>query len=266
VLAVSVYSFLWLLTGHRRELPAPPNDTAANATVITLPFADAATGTGATTDNNEKQLAAAWVATCGRDPGTIYGVWYKYTAPSGESGIQASFSDGLMIASGTPGNLTPLNCTGGYFIPTPTVPGQTYYFVRNSPVGITVDSIPLPPTGSFTITSTGTVDKAGNALITVKYSCMRADRVSVNGQMQQYVGRFQITGRFATSPSFVPVCDGAEHSTPPLVAAGTTRKFARGQATATASGNICFVTHTRGYVQCTGEVHITQSVDLSEGT
>lgn len=193
-----------------------PNDTAANATVVTtLPTTITQDTTEATTD----ALDAALNAGCGA-PFTNASVWFSYTDPDG-GGVLADMSasdyaGGFIVTEGDPadGNLVACGPTTVGFA---TAPGTTYYVVAFSDTAVnggqlvvTFDEAPPAPEVSVTVDPKGTAYKDGSALLSGTYSCTNAigDFSAVEGTMTQTVGRLKITGFFFVAPL---ECDGATH-------------------------------------------------------
>src|SRR5918996_5871828 len=129
-------SFSYLVTGlaagmlmfvqTSTAVAAPPsNDTFGGATVVSLGFSEQLDTTEATTDADDAQLNA----TCGA-PATDASVWYAFTTAA-DTGVvvdvsQSSYSAGVLVGLGTPGNLETIICgadTVGFFVN----PGYTDY-------------------------------------------------------------------------------------------------------------------------------------------
>src|SRR6476661_3722840 len=169
---------------------APPsNDDIAGAVVITqpLPFAFTESTVEATTSPEE----AAFNSFCGA-PLFEHAVWFTATAPAdGNIAVDVSASDysaGILVLTGTPGNLTPINCGPGR-IGGPVTAGQTYYLlvfgdglttatsgnlrltVANSfPLDVRLESLVAPLT--FGLEMVGATCDSGT---------LQADNVLVNG-------------------------------------------------------------------------------------
>src|SRR5215207_3139128 len=88
-------------------LAAPPsNDTYAGRTVVgSVPFTQTLDTTDATTDADDAELNAQ----CGA-PVTDASVWYQFTAEADGAMVvdvsESSFSAGVIVATGSPGNWT----------------------------------------------------------------------------------------------------------------------------------------------------------------
>ena len=109
---------------------APPaNDDIGGAVVITdpLPFTFSESTVEATTSPEE----AAFNSFCGA-PVLEQGVWFTATPPQdGNIAVDVTASDysvGILVLTGTPGALTPINCAPGR-IGGPVTAGETYYLL-----------------------------------------------------------------------------------------------------------------------------------------
>ncbi|HEX3284748.1 MAG TPA: hypothetical protein VHT50_08835 [Mycobacterium sp.] len=194
----------------------PPNDTASGATRITsLPFTDQVYVGLATTDAVDDQVAQA----CGLGP-TPNSVWYVYTAAAGDgrvvfdtSKISPSFSSSsLIVATGSPGSLSPVSCGSGTAV-VDTTPGTTYYaLIFGSGDYSQLDVYPAPPpaAGSARFSEQATVDRFGVADLTGSYECTDATLFTVFGSITQQRRRLTLRGDFS-APEF-PVCDGRRHA------------------------------------------------------
>ena len=213
--AVAAGLLLPMMATAASAAPAP-NDTAANATVITsLPTTVSQDTTEATTD----ALDAALNANCGA-PFTNASVWFSYTDTDG-GGVLAdmsasSYAGGFMVTEGDPalGNLVACGPTTVALV---TSPGQTYYVVAFSDtttnggqLEVTFDVAPPAPEATVTVDPKGTAYKDGSAKLTGTYSCANADDFfsDVDGTLTQRVGRMKIVGFFFVTPLD---CDGAVH-------------------------------------------------------
>ena len=129
-LATATASAIVLAAGPASAAP-PINDTISTATTITtVPFTDTVDTTEATTDEED----AAVNSGCGA-PVTNGSVWYSLTAGDAPAYIvdvtQSSYQAGVIVATGTPGDLTLVNCGPGS-IGFQSVPGETYYLMAFS--------------------------------------------------------------------------------------------------------------------------------------
>ncbi len=218
----------------------PANDNIANAVVITepLPFNYTESTVDATTSADETALNSF----CGA-PTLEHGVWFTAT-PTADGFLaadvtQSDYSAGIVVLSGTPGNLTPLNCASG-IVAGPVQAGVTYYLLifgdglttqTSGNLVLQVRQAAPPPTTTVTVNKTGSVDKSGNAHISGTATCTSVDGsgklLDVSGSLRQTVGRFFIDGFFDT---FLGVpCDGTVNQWQAVVT-GTNGKFAGGKA------------------------------------
>jgi hypothetical protein len=107
----------------------PPNDDIAGAVVITepLPFTFTESTVEATTTPEEE----AFNSFCGA-PVFEHAVWFTATSTlDRDIAVDVSASDysaGILVLTGTPGDLTPINCGPGR-IGGPVTAGQTYYLL-----------------------------------------------------------------------------------------------------------------------------------------
>ncbi len=186
----------------------PSNDTIDGATEITaVPFDQVIDTTEATTDAED----AAINAPCGA-PATNGSVWYKLTAAADGYLVDVSQSDfgaGVIVATGTPGNLSIVTC-GPSTIGFAATQGETYYLmafsdtpeVPGGQLSIAVTVAAPPPEVSMTVDDNGKVNKDGVATISGTYTCKgEADLVEVFGTLQQEQknsvqvrGNFDLTG------------------------------------------------------------------------
>jgi len=182
---------------------APANDTVDGATVISaLPFTDTADTTEATTDATDAALNAG----CGA-PATEASVWYAFTPATDGAVIvdvsQSSYSAGVLLATGSPGNLQLVNC-GPLAVIQQTFAGQTLYIMaiddtpgagNGGTLKISVTEAPPPPQLALTVDPIGHFDaRTGAATLTGTVSCSGGDFVDIQSQLSQNVGRFTIRG------------------------------------------------------------------------
>ena len=124
----------------------PPNDDIGGAVVVTepLPFTFTESTVEATTSPEE----AAFNSFCGA-PAFDHAVWFTATPTlDGNIGVDVSASDytaGILVLTGTPGDLTPINCGPGR-IAGPVTAGQTYYLL------IFGDGLSTPTSGNLVMT------------------------------------------------------------------------------------------------------------------
>jgi hypothetical protein len=184
---------------------APPlNDTIDTAKAITaVPYADTVDTTEATTDAED----AAINASCGA-PVTNGSVWYTLQASLPLYLVDVSQSDfeaGVIVATGTPGNLSIVTC-GPLSVAFEAVPGETYYVMAFSDtpgvvggqLSIAVSEGEPAPKIAMTVDDVGKVNRSsGYATISGTYTCAgTADFVAVQGRLQQQQGDIQVGGFF----------------------------------------------------------------------
>jgi hypothetical protein len=213
---------------------APPsNDTIAGATPITaFPFSETVDTTEATTDDED----AAVNASCGA-PATNGSVWYSVEGSAPAYVVDVAGSDflaGVIVATGTPGNLAVVTC-GPDSVGFEATAGEKYYVMAFSddPAVVggqlaisVVESEPAPKV-SMTVDDIGKVDrKTGTATISGTYTCIgQADQVIFQGKLQQQQDDTQISGLFEQLDL---TCGGtADWSVEVVPDSG---KFKRGQA------------------------------------
>jgi len=201
---VAVTTSMVVLAAPAASAAPPSHDTSATARAITAPFSETVDTTEATTDEED----AAINATCGA-PATNGSVWYSIEAAAPAYLVDVAQSDflaGVIVATGTPGNLTLVAC-GPDSIGFETTPGETYYLMAFSDdpavVGgqltISVTEAEPAPKVSLTVDDVGQVDKkTGVATISGTYSCIgTADFTVVQGRLQQEQGDgTQVAGNF----------------------------------------------------------------------
>lgn len=184
---------------------APPsNDTIAGATAITaFPFSETVDTTEATTDAED----AAINTNCGA-PATNGSVWYSLEASAPAYVVDVAGSDflaGVIVATGTPGNLSLVTC-GPDSIGFEATSGETYYVMAFSDdpavvggqLAISVIESEPAPKVSMTVDNVGKVNRqTGTATISGTYTCIgTADLVVLQGKLQQEQGDAQISGLF----------------------------------------------------------------------
>ena len=214
IATVAVVTAAWLLhSGQVASAVVPTNDTVAGATPISaLLFTDTLDTTQATTDAGD----AALNANCGA-PATEASVWYTYTAPADGTIVvdvsQSNYSAGVIIATGTPGSLSLLDCGPGV-VPESVTAGETLYIMafddtagsgNGGTLQISVDNAPPPPDLSVTVDPVGRFNThTGVATISGSVTCTGGDFVDLETDLRQKVGRVSITGSGFTE---LP-CDG----------------------------------------------------------
>jgi hypothetical protein len=240
---------------------APPaNDTFAGAvTISTLPFSQTLSTTEATTDATDTQANA----NCGA-PATEASVWYSFTPSSDVTvGVDVSASDysaGVIVVTGTPGNLTLVNCGPG-FVGFSATSGTTYHILafddtpgsgNGGTLNIDVSEVQAPE-AHVTVDPSGTFNThTGTATVSGTFTCTNApDFAFIDVTVTQHVGRFTITGA-----NEVPAdpCDGQSHSWSADVA-GSTGRFGGGKATVDAFLVAC------GPIDCASD-EATQTIHL----
>jgi Neocarzinostatin family/Sushi repeat (SCR repeat) len=219
VIALLVAPLLLTLQAQTAAAAPPSNDTFAGATPATIGFTEELDTTEATTDADDAQLNA----TCGA-PATDASVWYAFTTAA-DTGVvvdvsQSSYSAGVLVGVGTPGNLTTVTCGPGtvtFFV----AAGTTYYVLaiddqfdgggNGGTLRISFNPGPPPPTLDITVDQFGGVDaRTGVATITGTYTCTSADSISVFVGATQDFGRFTVSGSGAFFDGLT--CDGTTRS------------------------------------------------------
>ena len=227
---------LLLATAAPASASAPSNDDISNATVITsLPFND-------TVDMSQATFAPTDVSFCF---GNTASVWYQFTpATSGQIAFDPGPSNSdiaIDVFTGSPGALTPVGCgsgcncddtPGGGFILNATA-GTTYWIMASTIFTFGTPTLGLwvyqavPPQATLSVTG-GSVDKAGNAIVTGIFDCIGTvpGGAPLVGNVTQPVGRLRsVTAAFATTTT----CARAQPWT--ALAQPGTGKFAGGAAT-----------------------------------
>ncbi len=230
---VAVTASMVVLGAAPASAAPPSHDTIAGATPITaVPFGDTVDTTEATTDDED----AAVNAGCGA-PATNGSVWYSLEASASAYVVDVSasgFAAGVIVATGTPGDLTLVDC-GPQSIGFEATAGEAYYLMAFSddpavPGGQLVIQVaetdPVPKV-SMTVDEVGRVNRTtGAATISGTYTCIgTADLTLVQGRLQQEQGDVDVVGDFEQSDL---VCGGtfdwSAEITPP------TGRFKRGLA------------------------------------
>jgi hypothetical protein len=184
---------------------APSHDIIAGAKVISgVPFSETVDTTEATTDAED----AAINANCGA-PATNGSVWYSLTAGDVPAYLvdvsQSDFSAGVIVATGTPGNLSLVTC-GPRSVGFEVTPGTTYYVMAFSDMpevvggqlNISVTEATPPPKVSMVVDEVGLVNrKTGVATVSGTYTCDgQADFTLLQGTLSQKQGDIHVTGNF----------------------------------------------------------------------
>ena len=197
---------------------APANDTFPNATSASIGFSEVLNTTEATTDADDAQLNAS----CGA-PATDASVWY--VLQGGDQGVivdvsQSNYSAGVLVGTGTQGNLTTVACGPGtvaFF----AAAGTTYYILaiddqndgsgNGGSLSISFTEVPPPPVIDFTVNKFGQFNsKTGAATISGTYTCTGGDFIDMFVDARQRVGRGYVLG----SGEFFEfgTCDGTAHN------------------------------------------------------
>lgn len=193
---------------------APPsNDIIAGATVISaVPFSETVGTTEATTDAED----AAINTNCGA-PATNGSIWYQLTASAPAYLIdvsQSNFTAGVIVAQGTPGDLSLVTC-GPDSVAFETTPGTTYFIMAFSDnpdvvggqLAISVTEAVPPPKVSMVVNEVGRVNtKTGVATLSGTYTCEgEAEFTVLQGRLSQRQGDIHVVGNFVTEN---PQCGG----------------------------------------------------------
>ena len=205
VLGLVAASTSMVLAGALPAAAAPPShDTIAGAKVISgVPFNEIVDTTEATTDAED----AAINANCGA-PVTNGSVWYSLTASAPAYLVdvsQSDFSAGVIVATGTPGNLSLVTC-GPRSIGFEAEAGTTYYLlafsdtegVTGGQLNISVTEAAPPPKVSMVVNEVGTINrKTGVATLSGTYTCDgEAEFTLLQGTLSQKQGDIHVTGNF----------------------------------------------------------------------
>lgn len=192
-------------TGGPAFAAPPSNDTYNGRTVVgTIPFSETLDTTEATTDADDAELNGQ----CGA-PATDASVWYELTAVADGALVvdvsQSTYSAGALVATGSPGNWTLVNCAPGV-VGFSTVAGETYAILaiddqldgggNGGTLNITIDEIPPPPTIDVTVNPVGTFNsRTGSATVSGTVTCIGdAEFAGLDTELRQNVGRFTIVG------------------------------------------------------------------------
>lgn len=227
---------------------APTNDTYAGRTVVSgLPFSDQVDTTGATTDADDDAIAAQ----CLGVPAYDATVWYAIT-PASDTGVVvdvsgSSYSAGVFVATGSPGNWALVACGPGATGWSATA-GTAYFAIafddqtdgsgNGGVLNITIDASPPPPTIDLTVDTLATFNATtGSATVTGTVICSGETQYSfLEVQLSQTVGRFIIKGYGSTEVT----CDGAKRPWSVIVT-GDNGTFARGEALSATFATACGV-------------------------
>jgi hypothetical protein len=182
----------------------PANDDFANAVAIsTLPFTD-------NLNTSEATAVGDPANDCLVDGHTV---WYQFT-PSADMRLNANtfgsdYDTGIAVYTGTPPNLTQITCNDdaitGQFVQSnvnfDAAAGTTYYFMVGSCCGSDggnlVFNVNVSLNLGLTIDPSGSVDsKTGVATISGTVTCAEPATGTLDGRVQQRIGRALITGFF----------------------------------------------------------------------
>lgn len=215
---------------------APNNDTAANAKLVSFGFSETLDTSQATTDAADAQLNED----CGA-PATDASVWYAFDGDGHDVKVDvggSNYSAGVLIATGTPGNLTTLDCGPSYAVFTAEV-GTRYYVMAFDDQGdetgtggllkiefkqafIPELEISLNRYGSFE-------SRSGAATVSGSITCSDGAEFSIFVDASQKVGRGSVTG----FGGYDGTCDGTIQHWSIVIQPGS-GKFAGGKLEATA--------------------------------
>lgn len=210
---------------------APNNDAVANAKVVTIGFSETLDTTQATTDAADAQLNQD----CGA-PATDASVWYAFDGDGNNVKADAStssYSAGVLIAVGTPGNLTTLDCGPSYAVFTAEV-GTRYYvmaFDDQTDGSGTGGSLKIQfkqafvPDIELSLNRYGSFDsRTGAATVSGSITCSAGADFSIFVDASQKVGRGSVTGFGSVDGT----CDGTlQHWS--IVVEANSGKFAGGK-------------------------------------
>jgi hypothetical protein len=223
-------------TGGIALAAAPTNDTYAGRTVVgAVPFTQTLDTSEATTDADD----AALNTDCGA-PATDASVWYEVTADSDGALVadvsESSYSAGAIVATGTPGNFTLVNCAPEA-VGWSTTAGETYTILvfddqfdgggNGGTLQLTIDVAPPTPTIDVTVNPTATFNsKTGAVTVSGTVTCTgEPEAAFVEVELSQRVGRFTIRGFNGTDVA----CDGTTRPWT-LEVVGDNGKFSGGKA------------------------------------
>jgi len=184
------------------------------------------------------------IQNCGA-PATDASVWYSYTPSSDETIIvdvsNSTYSAGVIVASGAPGNLSLVSC-GPRTIAANLTAGTPYFILafndqfdgggNGGTLNLSVTLGPPAPKVDVIVDRVGLVNKRGSVSLRGVYICSDADFVSINGELTQGESNggfsFSISGR----------CDGKLHSWAAGVV-GPNAKFTVGRSASMTFGFAC---------------------------
>jgi Rieske Fe-S protein len=202
----AVTASMVVVTALPASAAPPSHDTIDGAKVISeVPFSEIVDTTEATTDAED----AAINTNCGA-PATNGSVWYSLTASGSAAAYlvdvsQSDFTAGVIVATGTPGNLSLVTC-GPQSVGFEVTPGTTYFLMAFSDnpdvvggqLSISVTEASPPPKVSMTINEVGRVNtKTGAATVSGTYTCDgQADFTVLQGRLSQKQGDIHVVGNF----------------------------------------------------------------------
>jgi hypothetical protein len=202
-LVAATASMMAVLGALPASAAPPSHDVIAGAKTITVPFSETVDTREATTDEQD----AAINSNCGA-PATNGSVWYQLTATAQAylaDVSQSDFTAGVIIATGTPGDLTLVDC-GPSSLGFETTPGTTYYLLAFSDnpdvvggqLAISVSPSAPRPKVSMTVNEKGKANRrTGVATVSGTYTCIgEADFVAIQGRLSQKQGDIHVEGFF----------------------------------------------------------------------
>ena len=217
---------------------APTNDTFANAKVVSIGFSETLDTSQATTDSIDAQLNQ----NCGA-PATDASVWYAIDGTGGGVKVDAStssYSAGVLVATGTPGDLTTIAC-GPQYTAFKAEAGTRYYVMvfddqedgRGNGGTLNIQFQPtLAPDVDFSLNRYGKFDsRAGSVTLSGSYTCSAGASFNIFVDVSQKVGRGSVTG----FGFFEGACDGTPQPWS-VVIEPDSGKFAGGKLQTTAFG------------------------------
>lgn len=204
LLTTAVTASIVVLGALPASAAPPSNDTIDGARAISaVPFNETVDTTEATTDAEDARINA----TCGA-PATNGSIWYTITATAPAYLVdvsQSNFTAGVIVATGTPGNLTLVNC-GPSSLGFAATAGTTYFLMAFSDnpdvvggqLAISVTETSPPPVITMTLDQVGQVDlRTGVATIGGTYVCDgQADLMLQRGRLSQRQGETYVVGNF----------------------------------------------------------------------
>lgn len=210
---------------------APNNDTAANAKLVSLGFSETIDTTQATTESIDAQLNLD----CGA-PAIDASVWYAINGNGDTVKVDASassYSAGVLVATGTPSNLTTLTC-GPSDVVFDAEAGTRYYVMAfddqgdESGIGgsLTIEfTQAFVPSVEFSVNQSGSFNsRTGSTTVSGSITCSDGADFSIFVEVSQKVGRGSVT----SFEFYDGTCDGTAQQWS-IVAAPNSGKFAGGK-------------------------------------